>query len=342
MSSDYGYINARVRGMRSKLLGPSFYQTALDATDFRAFASTLLQTPYMRELEEAQSRSQGLAAVDQAIGRNFYNTARRLLSFSDGQPHELIEVLLLPFDLGNIKAIARGKHAGKGFEDIQGSLYPAGALKPTLLEEAAVAADMATAAQVLALSHTALAGAFLKAARRYQNDGDLFALELALDKAYYVTVLERAERAGAPDDLMRHLRREIDATNLLTALKLRGRDVGVAGDELFVPGGRDVKRALFDALLLDSEGSALQTLANGPFSGVATAAARGDLAGAEAEVRALLDASAKRLALDPLDIGVVVDYLRRKEEEVAHLRLLARGKFYGVPREALERELSRA
>lgn len=342
MSSDYGYINARVRGMRSKLLGPPYYQAALDATDFRAFTSTLAQTPYMRELEEAQAGSEGLTAVDQAVARNFYNTARRLLSFSDGQPHELIEVLLLPFDLANIKAIARGKHAGKSLEEIQGSLYPAGPLKPSLLEEAAVAADMASAAQVLALSRTELAGAFLKAARRYQNDNDLFALELALDQAYYATVLERAERAGAPDELMRHFRRQIDATNLLTALKVSGREVDVPTSELFVPGGRDVKRQLFDALVLDTEGSALQALAGGPFAAVAEAAAKGDLAGAEAEVRSMLDASAKRLALDPLDIGIVVDYLRRKEEEAARLRLLARGKFYGVPREALERELQGA
>ncbi len=342
MSADYGYINARVRGMRSKLLGQNFYQAALDATDFRAFTATLAQTPYMRELEEAQARGEGLAAVDQAVARNFYNTARRLLTFSDGQPHELIEVLLLPFDLANLKAIARGKHAGKGLEEIQGSLFPAGSLKPTLLEEAAVAADMASAAQVLALSRTELAGAFLKAARKYQNDGDLFALELALDKAYYAAGLARLEAAGAPSALLRHFQRQIDATNLLTALKLRGREVDSHTGDLFVPGGREVKRALFDAVLLDTEGGALQALAGGPFAGVAGAAAQGNLAAAEGEVRKLLDAGAKRLAADPLDIGVVVDFLRRKEEEAAQLRLLARGKFYGVPREALERELAYA
>ncbi len=342
MSADYGYINARVRGMRSKLLGPAFYQAALDATDFRAFTATLAQTPYMRELEEAQSRSEGLAAVDAAVGRNFYNTARRLLSFSDGQPHELIEILLLPFDVGNLKAIARGKHAGKSAEEIQGSLYPAGALKPTLLEEAALAADMASAAQVVAFSRTELSGAFLRAARRYQQDGDLFALELALDQAYFAAVLARAERAGAPAALVRHFQRQIDATNLLTALKLRGRETAVPASELFVPGGREVKRALFDALLRDDETNALQQLAGGTFAPVADAAARGDLAGAEGEARRLLDASAKRLATDPLDIGIVVDYLRRKEEEAAQLRLLARGKFYGVPRETLAKELTRA
>ena len=183
MSRDLGYINARVRGMKSKLLGPAFTQAALEGSDFRAFVSALSQSPYMRELEEAQSRYEGLAAVDSAVARNFYGTARSLLSCSDGKANEVIGLLLLRYDLANVKAVARGKHAGKDADEIRGSLFPAGELKPALLEEAAGAADMAAAAQVLAFGKNELGRAFLKAARRYQEDKDLYGLELALDKA---------------------------------------------------------------------------------------------------------------------------------------------------------------
>lgn len=336
MSSDYGYINARVRGMKSKLLGPSFVQAALDGSDYRAFVATLSQSPYMRELEEAQARYEGLAIVDAAVARNFYNTARGMLNFSDGKPRQLIGMLLLRYDLGNVKTIARGKHAGREADDIRASLFPAGELKPVVLEEAASAADMASAAQLLAFTHNEMGGAFLKAARRYQNDNDLYALELALDKAYYKAVQERAEQAGAPAELKRHLQREIDATNLLTALKLRGRGVD---HDVFVPGGKEVGLATFDAIMLDGEASALQVLTDTGFAAVANT---NDLNAAEAAVRQVLDRSAKRLAADPLDIGVVVDFLRRKEAEAAKVRLLARGKFYGVPRATLEKELADA
>src|SRR5690606_14340064 len=178
MSRDLGYINARVRGLKSKLLGPAFTQAALEGTDFRAFLTALSQSPYMREVEEAQARYGGLAVVDSAVARNFYHTARSLLSFSDGKPRELIGLLLLRYDLANVKAIARGKHAGKDADDIRGALFPAGELKPALLEEAAAAADVPSAAQVLAFGKNELGAAFLKAARRYQDDKDLYALEL--------------------------------------------------------------------------------------------------------------------------------------------------------------------
>ena len=59
--------------------------------------------------------------------------------------------------------------------------------------------------------------------------------------------------------------------------------------------------------------------------------------------RTVTDAQARKLALrDPLGVGVILNYLRLKETETARLRLVARGKFYGVPRERLAEELGSA
>ena len=150
MSSDLGYINARVRGLKSQLLGPEFYNDALGATDFRAFTSSLSQSPYMRDLEEAGARYEGLGAVDAALATNFYRTTRSILTFSDGRAERLIAVLLLRYDLANLKAIARAKHAGREYEDVRNALLPAGRLKPAVLETIAGAPDLPAAAQLLA------------------------------------------------------------------------------------------------------------------------------------------------------------------------------------------------
>ena len=333
MSSDYGYINARARGMKSKLLGSDFYREALDATDFRAFSTILSQSPYMRDLEEAQSRRESLSAVDDAVARNVYRTTHSLLSFSDGEPHELIGLMLMRYDLANMKAIARGKHAGRDLEDIRPALFPAGELKPAVLDNAASAPDLVSAAQALALTGSRLAGAFHRAARRYQADNDLYALELALDQAYYRAVFERATDLKAPEAFGRYLRREVDATNLRTALKLRGKG---AQHELFVPGGKEITLPLFDAIMSDVDASALQGLTNTSFAAIL---GTDGLGGAEQVIREVLDAAARRLSADPFGPGIVLNYLRLKEAEAARLRLLARGKFYDVPRAALAREL---
>jgi V/A-type H+/Na+-transporting ATPase subunit C len=338
MSADYGYINARVRGLKSKLLAPEFYNEALNATDFKAFMATLGQSPYGRDIEEAQARAEGLKALDVALARNFYTSAQSISGFSDGQAGQLVALLLLRYDLANIKTIARAKHAGRNLEDIQASLFPAGALKPAILDTIAAGSDMAGVAQLLLASPTPLRGAFARAAANYQTDKDLYKLELELDRAYFNLLSDQLDDAKAPADFVRYMRREVDATNLRTALKLRSAGASPS-DELFISGGKEITRALFDSIVNDKGSSTIQGLGSTSF---ATAAEATSLAQAEDAIRNVLGQNARRIAADPLDIGVVANFLRLKEAETAKLRLLGRGKFYNVPRDRLAKELGNA
>lgn len=335
MSADFGYINARVKGLKSKLLTEDFYVQALNSSDFPAFLSALAQTPYMQDLEEAQSRYSGLPAVDQALARNFYRTTRSILNFSDGYPHRLIALLLRRYDLANLKAIARAKHAGRDSEDALAALLPAGELKPAVLEHLAAAPDLRAMVQVLTLAQHPLAPAFTVAVRKYTDDQDLYELELDLDRAFTASLRETAEKLPLPASFRNYIALEIDATNLRTALKLRGRQAEAA--DLFLPGGTIFKQQQYAAIIADQEPETLSVLAGTPFAAVAGA---DSLSAADNLIRAVLDETARKLALsNPLGPGVVLDYLRRKERETARLRLLARGRFYNVDRQQLEKEL---
>lgn len=337
MPADFGYINARIRGLRSKLLRPEFFTDALNTSDFSAFVASLSQTSYMREVEEAQSRYEGVKIVDDAAARNFYTTTRSILNFSDGEPSELIALLLLRYDLNNLKAIARAKHAGRSADEISSSLLPAGELKPAVLEIIAAAADMAAVAQAVAISATPLRSAFVRAATQYSSDNDLYALELSLDRAYYRFMADSAKTANAPKKFKRYLIREIDATNLLTALSLRGS--GEPSADVFVPGGLEITRSIFEAILSDESSGSLQVLSTTSFAALADASTMSEV---EAALRGIMDASVKSLTTDPMNIGLAASYLRMKEAETAKLRLLARGKYYGVPSETLAKELGNA
>ena len=335
MPADFGYINARVRGMSAKLLDPTFFTQSLGESDFRAFLGTLSQTGYGEALEEAQGATSGLDVVDRAIARDFWATTRSLLSFSDGDPHRLIALVLRRYDLANLKTIARAKHAGKEPEQVRGALMPAGEIKPSLLEAMAAEPDMPAVAQALNVTGHPLARPFSRAARAYASDGDLYAFELALDRAYFDTLFATIDELDPPQEFVRHMQREVDAVNLRTALKLRGR--GVAAEDVYIPGGREISRDDFDAIIGGAEGG-LSTVASTSFGAVADT---DNLSDAERVIRSTLDQSARRVAhRDPLHIGVVLAFLRRKEAEAARLRLLARGKFYDVPRDQLARELA--
>lgn len=336
MSAGYGYLNARVRGLRAQLLPAGFLTEQLDASGFAGFASALVQTSYGRDLEEAQSEGAGLAAVDAALARSFVRTTRALLGYVDGAPRALIALLLRRYDLANLKAIARAMHAGRGADEVLAAVLPAGDLGTETLRGMAEAADLAAAGQVLALSGHPLAEAFRKGVAAYAGGSDLLAFEIALDRAFYVGWSADAERLPAPDGFRAYVAAEVDATNVRTALKLRGR--AVEADRFFVTGGRLVSAATFAELVAQPVGTPLPAL-RGPFAALADATTAGEVDG---RLRGVLDGIARRLSSDPLDIGLVADYLRRKERETARLRLVARGLFYGVPREALVEELGDA
>ena len=150
-------------------------------------------------------------------------------------------------------------------------------------------------------------------------------LEVALDQGYYRTVLSGVRGVA----VRRYFTREIDVRNLLIARQLRG---SAATNRYFIPGGRDVTESDFLRIAGGDNGTA---------SDLAPILEAADLGVAEGIARKMLNDSARAVAMsDPLGPGVALDYLRRKEQEIAKLRLTGRAKYYGLSREELQKELA--
>ncbi len=111
--SDYGYVNARIRGMKSHLLGRNFYEQLIKLEDLYSMITELEKTPYKKELDECVAREQVEPGdIDEALKRNLARTFRKVLSFMAGEPRKLTGILLARWDLHNVKSILRGKHIG--------------------------------------------------------------------------------------------------------------------------------------------------------------------------------------------------------------------------------------
>jgi V/A-type H+/Na+-transporting ATPase subunit C len=361
VASNYGYLNARVRGLRAKLLDDGFAAGAIDAGSFDALVTALGQTTYGPDLEEARARFDGLPMIDAAIAANVSRTTRALLGMAEGTARTLLGVLLMRFDAANLKAVARTFHArgaavgggaagsgaagggaaggGEERDDasaLAAATLPAGELDAAVLERMIGAADLPNAAQVLMLKGHPLAPAFRRAVMAYAQRGDLLELEVAIDLGYHEAAQAAVANETVPPAFERYLQVEVDATNLRTALKLRGR--GLEPARFYVEGGRVLSKGTFVEIALAPVGAPLPAL-RPPFDALGDAA---DLASVEVGVRAVLERFARNLAYDPLDIGLVTHYLYAKEREAALLRLVARGTYYGVPGDTLRREIGHA
>src|SRR5437879_6954182 len=140
---DFPYINARVRAMRSRLLEAGRMEELLGLPTLDAFLQALGSTPNTQKLQESLSRtSDAERAVYQALARNFSLTTSRILSFADGKARELIELVLMRWDLVNIRVILRAKHAGRHNDEILANLIPAGRLNEPALKEVAGQSDV--------------------------------------------------------------------------------------------------------------------------------------------------------------------------------------------------------
>ncbi|WP_221090245.1 V0D/AC39 family V-type ATPase subunit [Deinococcus aquaedulcis] len=323
MPDDYAYINTRVRVMRTKLLDGRSLDSALAAGSYQEFLRVLTETDLAANLRETTTETAGLAELDQALSRNLFDTTRKVLGFADGDAKREIQALLMKWDLVNLKTVARGIAAGRGADAILGSLIPGGTLKPSALQTAAQSTDLQSAAAAIALSGHPLAAALRAGATAYQASGRLLDLEVALDQGYYRHALNVARNTS----LRRYLSREIDITNALIARASAGQPMNPA---LFVPGGK-----------LDAGGYA--RLAGGDASGLSDVAAileAPSLEDAEVAARRALDTATRNIAAgDPEGVGLILDFLRRKEIEIAKLRLIGRGKFYDLSPEQIRKEV---
>ncbi|MBI4279736.1 MAG: V-type ATPase subunit [Armatimonadetes bacterium] len=342
MPADFGYINARVKGMRSRLLPPGRLEEMLALPTLDDFMQALTTTPYGPDLQEALSRRAGIQAVDEALARNFQQITRKILNFADGQPRTLIELVLLRWDTANVLAILRGKHTARGAEEITANLIPAGGLRDVALRDLAGQADVAGVAGAL----TALAHPFstplAEGIRAYQETNDLLELELRLERYYAEHVLSAAGGSDHSAQVVRLVvQAELDVTNVKTALKLQ-RQERLSGEDrarFFIPGGMVTSEDLFVAL------ADPQTAERGWRALYARGFPRLPATDDLLEIEKTLDLyvlreSAKLYLGDPLAIDVVIGYLSMKYNEVVNLRLIARGKLLGIPREMVRREMA--
>lgn len=340
---DFPYINARVRAMHSRLLTTAQLDDLVGASTLPAFLQGLASTTYAGDIQEALARFDGVRAVDEALARNLQRTTRKILGFADGRPRALIEVVLMRWDLANLRVIVRGKHALRSDDDVMAVLLPAGTLGEAALREMVAAPDMAGVAGTLEAVGHPFAPAMAEAMAGYAADQDLLAFEMVLDRAYVERGLRQARGPGGDAAALREvLQSEIDAANAKTALKL-GEAKGLDEEQrlrFFIPGGVLLPAELFVVLSAAStRASAWRRLRLSGFP-------IRDLPETPVDFERALDlataqALAGRYRGDPLGLGIVVGYLALKTYEVANLRLMARGAFLGLPREAVRREMVR-
>lgn len=345
MTDDYGYLNARVRGMKGRLLPAMAWRSALETSSLGEFVTFLGATPYAAAVGEAMTLRKGVAGVEEGLRADFQRTVDHLLRIAGGRSRELLTIVLGRWEVFNVKTVLRGRHAGADIETVMGSVIPFGRLDEVSLKELARQASVKAAIDLLVQWRIPYAAALNEAHGAYLRLGDLTVLEVALDRGFFGSALRQLD-ADRPDDaaVAGCLRREIDLVLLGYALRaMHHKAGGTACAEIFIPGGKTVTLAALERLC--AAGGArefLDAVPPSPFAACLAPGLQRYLATRRLfELDRLLQVCFARemtrlTAHDPLSISFTIGYLWRKANEIANLRLVARGRHASVPREETE------
>ena len=345
---DYGYSNARVRGMRSRLFSQAYLDDLMSSKDLNAIIQALTQTEYGPDLEERMLHGRTAQQIDEALKDNMVRQFRKVLSLVNNEAYRLVTVLLGRWDLFNVKTILRGIHMSLSSEEITDSLIAVGQLSQVDMDELAKQPSVKALVDTLSTWGLPYAAPLRGVMVQYNESGDLSVLELALDKFYTAWADKHLRGRGVNKRLARRfLGVQVDTINLLTCLRLL--NAGIDAEEakrFYLPGGLHVGERLFNDLASMSDvDEVYERLKRTPYGNPVEAVAvkyieRGSVSVFE---RALEDYLMRRAFAagrgEPLGVGVIIGYLWGKANEVTNLRIIVKGVSVGMPVERMREEL---
>jgi V/A-type H+/Na+-transporting ATPase subunit C len=216
----YAASNARMRGLRSRLLGDDIWRELLTTEGIGGAIDILRQTDYHNEVDE-YGRGGTLEMVESNLTGRAALNCRRVMALTRGSVRELFYVWWQHFELENLKAVFRGVEQHLSPELTQRLLVPLGEFSTlpwdSLLQEQSINS------LVERMNGTHYINPLRNAFSAYQRERSLFPLEIALDIRYYrdiasaVRKLEGDERAQA----QRIFGTRVDILNILWAFRHR-------------------------------------------------------------------------------------------------------------------------
>lgn len=333
------YFNARVHGMKSHLFSRAQLEELLAQGDLQKLVDAMLESSYRTEMAEALTRYSGADAVEEALSRNLANTFNHMLSGTSGEFGELVRIFLTRWDLAAVKGLLRSQHWNLSPEETELEIAPGPSLPVALMREFAQIENMPALVNALVAWNRPLCHGLRPALEEYNSTNDLAVLEDALDRAYFVDTLKNLKRSENADALIlaEYLQAEVDRINLRSLfLAVEGGTAASQLDNYFLPGGKLGQSRLKAMAATGDLGAAFGQLETTSYADLLEEYLQYVQSKRFAPIeryfeRMLMRGLLKLSRRDVFGIGVMMNYVWLKYNEVINLRLIARGLAGSIP-----------
>lgn len=347
MPSDYGYINARIRAMKSFLLKEEDYLEALRQRTEDEFISFLSSLPsYANDLQKTLISPPTRHAASCALSLNLCRIFKKILRFSEGKPKKLMLTLLECWDIYNLKTIIRGILGRQDKNEIIRALIPAGKWDLEFLERLVSSEDLKTLADTLFVNgEDGLEKELSSLIKGYSQDSPLELLQNSLGETYFRKAYQSLAQGDSNDQLVwDYLTLKVDFANILLVLK-NIQELYSEGPK-FIPQGALSEAFLRDLISLKSIEEALKIFEHSPYpwlsqEGLDLYKRTVRLSSLERLLKKKLFSFASGLYIkgDPLSISIPLAFINFKENEINNLRLIGQAIRFGFSIDLVKKEL---
>lgn len=304
MDFDIVYANTRIRAMKSRLFKENDYEAALKSKDLQELATLLEHTGYRMNLESLKSHNR--EEIKKKLGENLLMELDRLKFLAPGNLKDLFDVLRERYELENIKTIISFKI--KGYEgDIRDKLPFQ--VKDHKFISKLIESDLDGIIKALNERQYNLEEPY----KLFKEKGIIQPLFIALEKRYFERLWGCLSwRNRVARDLVGG---EMDLLNLLNTR--RAKEWGVSVLPLLLPKYKLDTDPLVEGKSPERFLSQIKRIP--PFDKFIEK----NLLEAEIEIKKYnLGRYKKAIEKDPFDIGVLLGYLKIKEQEVWNLKTI--------------------
>lgn len=310
-------ITARARGLGSHLLRPAAIRQLAASRSLGVLAAELARVGYPVE-SGAPLTAADLDRMVAAVAGGRLNLLARWL----GPRLAAVRALFEGREVAALRAVVRGIAAGAAPASRVRGILPTPLLPPPVLARLA-SAESLSALHRLLMQAGHPAAEVMAATTGVANHADLLQTELALRRWWAARVAAGARRAGG--DARRLAEASLDRENMVALLEASTWGVELSAEEVFLPGGRRLPLAAFQALAREPDPGPRRTGLARTFRGTPAGRILADPGVAlEAIPRRLLEATiaeARREAgLRPMSLAPLVEVVLRIEAEARDLR----------------------
>ena len=341
-ASRYGYSNARVKAMESKLVGNEFVKEISKINEIDTIIAKLLQTDYKRYIEEFGGKEIKSELIDFALRKSFNESTEKLIKVTPNDQKDTIMRIVSKWDVYNIKLALYAKANGKTYDDISKYIISTHLVSTQIMKEAMSEAnvDYMVGKLVLSTPYRLVLDAALDTYRK--TNGNMTEVSAAIDKAFFDDLgntIFRLARSSHEAAIVVKLDIEMRNIRVLIRSKRHGSSAARIKD-LLIPNGitpsdqlikiyenaRDVKELIENIKSFDLKNVYAQYEASPD---------RRILLFEIGMRNIIFERMIALLRHSVLSLGTIIAFFYLKEMEIFTLRVVIQGKAYGLSSEEI-------